>query len=406
MMISTMILHRIDKIFGSQGLDMDTSEVFNGRGAVASGAAFLGPHSLQPAPLALEVPAGDVQDRGAHLGGAGGADDGGGGNLISHLLCLHILCSQHVRLGVNVVQLLPAAALLAIAARPAAAVADTVPDVNVCFALLLHAVLLHLLPRHLCTDPLPPLGADPFKPLPPVFQVARRGRRDGQGLVGGGGEWAGGGGGGGRSGDGGQAADVLEAAQLCLEVVRQLLPAHGDAADRAHRLLPLCSLCQAEVLSLLEPLQGLLVVNRGGGGRGCWEERVREGKLRRLAQVEMTLDERVGNAGVGSREPGLLKERQHGVGWELVRERGQPWNHSLLFSKLPNSTFYLYLASTWSWLRLSDSTSVVTLEWSGGAGKPPPSIGRKTAAKSRPQPSHRANFAVWTPHCGVELHFQ
>ena len=70
MMISTMILHRIDKIFGSQGLDMDTSEVFNGRGAVASGAAFLGPHSLQPAPLALEVPAGDVQDRGAHLGGA------------------------------------------------------------------------------------------------------------------------------------------------------------------------------------------------------------------------------------------------------------------------------------------------------------------------------------------------
>ena len=66
---------------------------------------------------------------------------------------------------------------------------------------------------------------------------------------------------------------------------------------------------------------------------------MREGKLRRLAQVEMTLDERVGNAGVGSREPGLLEEGQHGVGWELVREGGQPWNHSLLFSKLPNSTF-------------------------------------------------------------------
>ena len=59
------------------------------------------------------------------------------------------------------------------------------------------------------------------------------------------------------------------------------------------------------------------------------EERVREGKLRRLAKVEVALDERVGDAGVGSREPGLLEEGQHGVGGKLVGERWQPWNHSL-----------------------------------------------------------------------------
>ena len=39
------------------------------------------------------------------------------------------------------------------------------------------------------------------------------------------------------------------------------------------------------------------------------DERVRwEGKLRWLAKVEVALDERVGDAGVGSGEPGLLQQ--------------------------------------------------------------------------------------------------
>ena len=120
---------------------MNSSEVFDRGGAAASGATFLCSDRLQPAALALEVPARDVEDRGAHLGGARGAGDGGAGNLIARLLRIHVLRSQHVGLGVDVVQLLPAAALLTIAApRPTPAVADAVPDVNVSLPLLLHAV--------------------------------------------------------------------------------------------------------------------------------------------------------------------------------------------------------------------------------------------------------------------------
>ena len=154
---------------------MNPSQVFDRGGTAASGATFLRSHRLQPASLALEMPAGDVQDRGAHLGGAGGAGDGGAGNLIeAGLLCLHVLSSQHICFRVNVVQLLPAAALLPIAARPAPAVADAVPNVNVRLPLLLHTISA-LLPRNLCPDPLSSLAADTFKPLPPVLQVARRG---------------------------------------------------------------------------------------------------------------------------------------------------------------------------------------------------------------------------------------
>ena len=112
-------------------------------------------------------------------------------------------------------------------------------------------------------------------------------------------------------------------------MVWELVPAHGDAADWAHCLLHLGSLCQAQVLGLLESLQRLLVVDRGRGGRGLLEERVREGELWRLAKVEVALDERVGDAGVGSREPGLLQERLHGVGGELVGQRWKSGNHSL-----------------------------------------------------------------------------
>ena len=97
---------------------------------------------------------------------------------------------------------------------------------------------------------------------------------------------------------------------------------------------------------------------------------MREGKLRRLAKVEVALDERVGDARVGPREPGLLQEGQHGVGGELVRKRWQPWNHSLPEPQLQfffnfcssslannrNSTYSLYVVSTWSWLHCDSLT--------------------------------------------------
>ena len=54
---------------------MNPSEVFDRGRAAASCATFLGSNRLQPAALALEMPARDVEDRGAHLGGAGGAGD-------------------------------------------------------------------------------------------------------------------------------------------------------------------------------------------------------------------------------------------------------------------------------------------------------------------------------------------
>ena len=164
---------------------MNPSEIFDVGGTAASGATLLCSHCLQPAPLTLEVPARDVQHRGAHLGRARGAGDGGGGNLLARLLCLHVLSSQHICFRVNVVQLLPTAALLPVAASSTAAVADAVPDVDVGLPLFLHAISA-LLPRHLCPDPLPSLAANPFKPLPPVLQVARRGGGEGDGLVGGG----------------------------------------------------------------------------------------------------------------------------------------------------------------------------------------------------------------------------
>ena len=61
-------LHRIDNFFQpAEPLELDSSEVFDGDRTVAGCAPFLGAHRLQPAPLALQVPAGDVQHRGVHL---------------------------------------------------------------------------------------------------------------------------------------------------------------------------------------------------------------------------------------------------------------------------------------------------------------------------------------------------
>ena len=54
---------------------------------------------------------------------------------------------------------------------------------------------------------------------------------------------------------------------------------------------------------------------------------MRKRELWRLPEVELALDERVGNAGVRPREPGLLEERQHRVVGELVRQRWQARDH-------------------------------------------------------------------------------
>ena len=227
--------------------------------------------------------------------------------------------AQHVRLGVLQGPVGGAAVRVGVAAG----VAQAVPDVDVSLGLLLLLQLLAqvldswwlgaAVPLLLGADPLPPLAANVLEPLPPgLGVVVRGGGRGGRGAQPGLVEGRGGvgavGGGGLRPRDGRQRADVVQTLELSLEVLGQLLPLHGDAADGAHRLVRLEPLAGAgQVLGRLLQL-GLEQQLGAAGDGGQRQEGVGEG------EAGWRGDEAVGHGGLGAGEPGLLQRLQGEVG--------------------------------------------------------------------------------------------
>ena len=164
---------------------MDPSEVLDGGEAGAHGAGLAGAHRPQPAPLALQVPAGHVQDGTDHSAVAAATPHPRPALLIRLLVTITRLAAQRpedVGLGV----LGGVEGLVGLGVGQTAGVAQTITNINIFFTTggnIAAEVVCAVATLALHADSLPPFRTDPLEALPPVLEVAGAGGGEAGGLV-------------------------------------------------------------------------------------------------------------------------------------------------------------------------------------------------------------------------------